>query len=39
VHGTGVVEGTDGADGVNGGASVRDMTEAPAVLTLRVPIG
>ena len=38
MHGTGVAKGADGADGVGGGASRGDMTEAPAVPTLRIPI-
>jgi len=38
VHGTGVAEGADGADGVGGGASRGNVSETPAVLTLCVPI-
>jgi len=36
VHGTGVVEGANGADGVGRGAPGRDMAISPAVLALRV---
>jgi len=39
VHGTGVVEGTNGANRVDGGAPGGDVTETPAVLALRVAIG
>jgi len=38
VPGAGVVEGTDGADRVSRGASGGDVSVAPAVLALRVPI-
>ena len=34
-----MADGTDRADGANGGTSGGDMAETPAVLTLRVPIG
>jgi len=39
VHGPGVVEGTNGANGVGRGAPRGDMAVAPAVLALRVPAG
>ena len=39
VHGTGVIEGTDGADGPSSWTPGGDMAEPPAVLALRVPIG
>jgi len=39
VHGSGVVERTDGAKRVDGGAPGGNVSEAPAVLALRVPIG
>jgi len=39
VHGSGVVERTDGADRVDGGAPGGNVSEAPTVLALRVPIG
>jgi len=38
-HGSGVVEGTDGANGRGGGAAGGDMAISPAVLALRVPVG
>jgi len=38
VGGTGVVEGTDGADWVGGRASGSDVAEVPAVLALSVPV-
>jgi len=39
VHGTGVTEGANRADGVDGGASGGDVSITPAVLTLCIPIG
>jgi len=39
VHGTGVVEGADGTNRADGGAPRGDVSEAPAVFALRVPIG
>ena len=39
MHGTGVAEGADRADGVDGGASGGDVSVTPAVLTLCIPIG
>jgi len=38
VHGTGVTDGADRADGDDRGASRGNVSETPAVLTLRVPI-
>ena len=39
MHGSGVVERTDGANRVDGGAPWGNVSEAPTVLALRVPIG
>jgi len=39
MHGSGVVEGADGANGGGGGAPGGDMAVSPAVLVLRVPVG
>jgi len=39
MHGTGVVEGADGANGRCGGAPRGDMAITPAVLALGVPVG
>jgi len=39
MHGSGVVERADGADGIGRGASGGDVAVSPAVLALRVPIG
>jgi len=38
VGGAGVVEGTDGANWVGGGAPGSDVAEAPAVLALGIPV-
>jgi len=39
MHGAGMVEGANGANGVGRGAPGGDMAVDPAVLALRVPIG
>jgi len=39
VHGSGVIEGADGTNRIGRGAPGGDMAVAPAVPTLRVPIG
>ena len=38
MHGTGVVEGADGANGRGGGAPGGDMAVTPAILALGVPV-